>query len=157
MVELVKKLVDEPWPQSDEERENLFAHLGFKSGSQYKLENEESPHQMTELDIGLGGQAPSSWDTYNKEFLGVSVHLYGTQDSEDPAAQSGYNKLRMELTELFGKPDHPWDNEETPPCIWEANGRTIITHLFNRRDSSVMLSVEDSALADIAEADSISS
>ncbi|MDO5745275.1 MAG: hypothetical protein Q4P23_12485 [Micrococcaceae bacterium] len=157
VVEIVKKLVDEPWPRSDEEREILFANLGFKSGSRYELENEESPHQMTDLDIGLGGQTPGSSDTYNKEFLGVSVHLYGTQESGDPAAQSGFNNLRMQLTELFGKPDHPWDNEETPPCIWEANGRTITTHLFNRRDSSVMLSVEDSALAASVEADSISS
>lgn len=51
VVELVRKLVDEPCPRSDEERGKLFAHLGFKSGSRYELENEESPRQMTELDI----------------------------------------------------------------------------------------------------------
>lgn len=32
VVKLVKKLVDEPWPRSDQERENLFARLGFISG-----------------------------------------------------------------------------------------------------------------------------
>lgn len=156
VVKLVKKLVDEPWPRSDEERENLFAHLGFISGSRYELENEESPHQMNELDIGVGGQVLGSWDTYNCEFLGVTIHLYSTQESGAPAVQSGFNELRIQLTELFGKPEHPWENEETPPCIWEANGRTITTHLFNRRDSTVMLSVEDATLAAVAEADAIS-
>ncbi|MFJ6418625.1 hypothetical protein [Paeniglutamicibacter sp. NPDC091659] len=156
VVELVKKLLDEPWPRSDEEREILFAHLGFKSGIRYELENEESPHQMTELDIGLGIQVLGSWDTYNQEFLGVTVQLYSTQESGGPAAQSGFNELRIQLSELFGKQDHPWDKEGTPPCIWEASGRTITTYLFNRRDSSVMLSVEDTALAAVAEADSVS-
>lgn len=156
VVELVRKLVDEPWPRSDEERERLFAHIGFKSGSRYELENEESPHQMTELGISVGGRTLGSWNTYNREFLGVTVHLYSTQESGDPAAQIGFNELRIQFTELFGKPEHPWDNEETPPCIWEANGRTITTHLFRRRDSSVMLSVEDTALAAVAEDESIS-
>lgn len=156
VVELVKKLVDEPWPRSDEERENLFEHLGFESGSGYELENEESPHQMTEQDICVGGQTLGSWATYNREFLSVTVHLYGTQEPGDPAAQSGFNELRIHLSELFGKPEHPWDNEETSPCIWKANGRTITTHLFNRRDSVVMLSGVDTALAAVAEAYAIS-
>lgn len=156
VAELVKKLVDAPWPRSDEERGKLFAHLGFKSGNQYKLENDESPHQMTELDICVDADPPGSWDTYNREFLGVTVHLYGTQKPGDPTAQSGFNELRIQFTEIFGEPEHPWDDGETAPCIWEANGRTITTHLFTRRDSSVMLSVEDTALAAVAEADAIS-
>ncbi|MGP5690544.1 hypothetical protein [Glutamicibacter ardleyensis] len=154
IVDIVKKMIDKPWPRSDEERENLFAQLGIKSVSRHELKNDASPHQMTGLDIGLDGKIPGSWGTYNNEFLGVSVHLYGTRESGDPGAQSGFIKLRIQLTELFGEPNHPWDIEETPPCIWEANGRTITTHLFNHRDSCVMLSLEDSALAAIAEADS---
>ncbi|MGO3257314.1 MAG: hypothetical protein ACTIKH_14320, partial [Glutamicibacter ardleyensis] len=81
IVDIVKKMVDGPWPRSDEERENLFAQLGIKSGSRHELKTDASTHQMTELDIGLDGKIPGSWDTYNNEFLGVSVHLYGTQES----------------------------------------------------------------------------
>ncbi|MCS3491569.1 hypothetical protein M2368_000541 [Arthrobacter sp. JUb119] len=156
VVELVRKLVDEPRPGCDEERENLFARLGFTSGDRSELVNDESPHQITELDVDLGGQPLGSWDTYNGQFLGLTLHLYSTQESGDPGAQSGFHELRIQLTELFGKPEHPWDGEETPPCIWNANGWTITTHLFNRRDSSVMLSVADTALSAVAEADAIS-
>ncbi|WP_141392820.1 hypothetical protein [Glutamicibacter sp. BW77] len=156
VLELVRKLVDEPWPRCDEERENLFARLGFKSGDRAELENDESPHQITELDMGLDGQPLSTWDTYNGQFLGVTVHLYSTQESCDPATQSGFSELRMRLTELFGIPEHPWDGTKVLPCIWNSNGWTITMHLFDRRDSSVMLSVNDTSVAAIAEADAIS-
>lgn len=156
VVELVRKLVEEPWPVCDEERENLFTRLGFTSGDRAELENDESPHQITELDMVLGGQPLGSWDTYSGQFLGVTLHLYSTQESGDPGAQSGFHELRIQLTELFGKPGHPWDSEEMPPCIWNANCWTITTHLFDRRDSSVMLSVEHTVLAAVAEADAIS-
>lgn len=156
VVELVRRLVDEPWPRCDEERDNLFARLGFTSGDRAELEDNESPHQITELDIGLGGHPLGSWDTYNGQFLGVTLHLYSTQESGDPGAQSGFSELRIQFTELFGKPEHPWDSEETPPCIWNANSWTITTHLFNRRDSSVMLSVEGTSLAAVAESDTSS-
>lgn len=156
VVELIGQLIDEPWPRRDEERENLFARLGLKSGVRVEPGSDESPHQITRLDTGLGRRPFSSWDTYDGQFLGVTVHLYSTPESCDPATRSGFSELRIQLTELFGKPEHPWDDVETLPCIWNSNGRTITMHLFDRRDSSVMLSVADSALAAIAEHEAIS-
>lgn len=156
VVELVRKLVEKPLPRCAEERENLFARLGFKSVDRSKRENGDSPHQIAELDVSFGGRSQGSWDTYNGQFLGITVHLYNFQESGDPATQRGFSELRIQLTELFGKPEHPWDDIEMPPCIWYSNGWTITTHLFDGRDSSVMLSVEDTALAAVAEGDVIS-
>ncbi len=102
---------------------------------------------MIELETNLDGQPHGSWSTYKEQLLGITFFLYGSQEPGAPIAQHGFTELQIELTKLFGKPSHPWDDEESPPCIWECNGRTITTHLFNRRDSVVKFSVEDSALA----------
>lgn len=156
VAELVTKLVVMPWPRSVGEREVLFTELEFTSGKPLELENDDFPHQITELGTALGGAVRGSWDTYKQEFLGITLHLYSAQEPRNHAARAGFDELRSQLSQEFGQPKHPWEDEETPPCLWEANGRIITAHLFTHRDSSVMLSVEDAVLASIADDDSIS-
>lgn len=156
VAEIVTKLVTVPWPRSTNDREKLFSQLGFTSWKLLELGSDDFPHQITELGTSLGGTLIGSWDTYKQAFLGITFHLYGVQKADHAAALSGLEELRGLLTTAFGEPKHPWDDEEEPPCFWEANGRIITAHLFTRRDSSVMLSVEDADLAAMADDDSIS-
>lgn len=98
----------------------------------------------------------SFWDTYRQQFLSVCTHLYGSLNPQDPVAQYGYEVLQAQLSQLYGAPERPWDDEDQPVCIWNCNGRSITLQLFDRRDSTVMLTVEDLALASIIEAEEAS-
>lgn len=155
IADLVQRLVGESWPTSTVERKNLFARLGFSSATLSEVTNHESPFQITALDFGFGELVPGTWDSYKGDFLGVTLHLYGSQQAADPETHRGFNDLRIQLTELFGSPEHPWDDEQAPPCSWQSHGKTITAHLFNRNDSSLMLSVEDTRLAALADDDSL--
>lgn len=157
VVELVNTLTYEAWPRTEGERERLFGHFEFTSGPQVKLENDEALLQLNEVDTGLDGEVPASWSRYDHRFFGIAVFLYGVPEPADETAERGFDELRIQLTHLFGQPVRPWHDDELPSCIWEANGRTISIQLFNRRDSCVMLCIEDTDLAAMAEAEAISS
>ncbi|MGO2070101.1 hypothetical protein [Glutamicibacter arilaitensis] len=153
---LIQNLVEGLWPQTEAQRVELFERLNFSSGDEIEPDDQNSPHQMTYLDLGLEGKQVSFWDTYRGEFLSVSTHLYGAPDPRDALTQSGFEELKRQLTKLYDAPTHPWEDEEQPPCIWQANGREITLQLFDTRDSTVMLTIENETLARIINAEEAS-
>ena len=70
--------------------------------------------------------------------------------------QSGFEELKRQLTKLYDAPTHPSEDEEQPPCIWRANSREITLQLFDTRDSTVMLTIENETLARIINAEEAS-
>lgn len=83
--------------------------------------------------------------------MNVTFQLYGCSDSGVWAARLGFDEMRIQLTALYGVPDSPAHDEETPSCLWKIKGRTISALFFKRRQTSVMLRVEDTKLAAAAE------
>lgn len=153
LMPIVQGLVRGPWPKTEVEREVLFGALGFVSGNNVDAEDHDSPHQMMSLDLGLPGKMVSFWDTYRQQFLSVCTHLYGSLNAQDPVAQYGYEALQAQLSQLYGTPERPWDDEDQSVGMWRCNGRSITLQLFDRSDSTVMLTIEDLALASIIEAE----
>lgn len=55
LVPIVQGLVQGTWPKTEVEREALFDALGFVSGAAIVSDDQDSPHRMTSLDLGLSG------------------------------------------------------------------------------------------------------
>lgn len=153
LVPIIQGLVQGSWPKTEVEREALFDALGFVSGTAIDSDDQDSPHQMTSLDLGLPGKISSTWDTYRQQFLSVCTFLYSSRVPQDPVTRSGFAVLQAELSEVYGAPERPWEDEDQSIRIWRCNGRSITLQLFNRRDSTVMLTVEDLALASVIESE----
>ena len=83
--------------------------------------------------------------------MSVHFHLYSFPEAQAPATRLGHDALTAKLAELYGPPIRPWEDQEVPPSIWMVHGREIDTHLFTRRESSLMLSISDEELAQAAE------
>ncbi|MGP5690699.1 hypothetical protein [Glutamicibacter ardleyensis] len=71
--------------------------------------------------------------------------------SQAPATSLGHDAVSDMLTDLYGPPAKPWEDQEVPTSIWKVNKREIVTHLFTMRNSSLMLSISDQELAAAAE------
>lgn len=101
--------------------------------------------------VGYPGQVFATWSSFNGEFLDVRFQLYGCSDSDVCAARLGFDEMRIQLSALYGLPDHPARGVETPSCIWKIKERTITAHFFKRPQISVMLSVKDTEIVADAE------
>ncbi|WP_269937334.1 hypothetical protein [Arthrobacter sp. HY1533] len=154
---LVAELVEGTWPSSDQERENLFKRLNFKNGERLDHDSDESFSASCTLLTEVPGISFASWDSLRGKFLGVHFHLYAFPEAQAPATRLGHDAVSSRLTDLYGKPIRPWEDEDAPPSIWQANGREIVMHLFTMRDSTLMLSISDEDLAEAAEAEAIDS
>ncbi|MET3922313.1 hypothetical protein [Arthrobacter sp. UYEF20] len=153
LVALVTQLVEGRWSRSDEERQGLFKRLGFTSGARLDEAREGSTGETFALATELPGEVFTSWSSYNGRFMGICFRPYAFMEPGVPAALRGHDEVWNRLTDLYGQPTRPWDNEEVPPSIWKVNGRDIVPHFSDRRDSGMMLSIEDTELSAAAEAE----
>ncbi|MGP5384028.1 hypothetical protein ACTXL8_17935 [Glutamicibacter arilaitensis] len=153
VISIVHRLVDSRSPKNDSQQEALFAQLGFISRNSQDNPDEQSALRINPLDVGLGSTVLGTWGTYGKDFLDVTLHLYTSTKPESAKTRQGFLQIKNALSNLYGPARHPWEDEQQPPCIWEWNGWTITMHLFNARDSAVMLTVEDTNLAQRIDAD----
>ena len=152
---LVVQLVEGTWPSSDQERENLFRRLHFKTGERLDRDSDESSTASFTLLTDVPGISFASWDSFLGKFLGVHFHLYAFPEAQASVSLLGHDAVSSSLTDLYGQPIRPWEDEDVPPGIWKSNGREIVTHLFTMRDSTLMLSISDEVLAANAEAEAI--
>ena len=152
---LVAQLVEGTWPSSDQEQETLFRRLHFKTGERLDHASDESSTASFTLFTEVPGIFFASWDSFRGKFLGVHFHLYAFPETQASASLLGHDLVSNNLTDLYGQPIRPWEDEEVPPSIWKANGREIVTHLFTMRDSILMLSISDEVFAADAEAEAI--
>lgn len=150
---MVAQLVEGTWPSSDQERETLFRHLLFKSGERLDHDSDGSSTASFALLTDLPGISFASWNSYRGRFMSVHFHLYAFPEAQVPATRLGHDAVSGMLTDLYGRPTKPWEDQEVPPSIWKVNKREIVTHLFAMRDSSLMLSISDEELAAAAEAE----
>ncbi len=153
LVALVRQLVEGTWPRSDDERETLFKRLLFTSGDRIDQDSAGSPSAVYELSTELPGKVFASWSTYNGKSMSIDFHLYTFPEPAAPATRTGHDAIWDILTGLYGQPTRPWENEEVPPSIWIVNGREIVTHFFNRRDSALMLSISETELSAVGGAE----
>ncbi|MGA7206068.1 MAG: hypothetical protein WBX27_15700 [Specibacter sp.] len=150
---VVAQLVEGTWPDSDEERVNLFERLLFKSGDRLDQDLEGSPSASFALSTELPGISFASWSTYNGKFMSIYFHVYSFPEAEPPASRLGHDAVWGILTDLYGQPTRLLNNEEVPPSSWKINGRELDLHFFNRRDSSLMLSISDGEISAAADAE----
>lgn len=151
LVAVVAQMVEGQWPVTEDERGAFFKRIGFESGTQIDLGPNSSNVEMFELSTERLGKLSGAWNAYNRKFMGLYFHPYTFAEPNVLATRRGYDEIWLKLTDLFGQPTRPWDDEEVPPSIWKVNGRDIGTHYFNTNHSGVLLSVEDSELAAAAE------
>ncbi|WP_146238917.1 hypothetical protein [Arthrobacter livingstonensis] len=150
---VVAQLVEGTWPGSDAERENLFERVPFKSGERLNQGIEGSSTTSFALVTELPGISFASWSTYNGKFMSINLHAYSFPEAESRTTRLGHDAVCGILTDLYGQPTRLLSNEEVPPSTWKVNGREIDLHFFNRRNSSLMLSVSDSELAAATDAE----
>ena len=116
------------------------------------------------LAVPLSGEVFATWSIFASEFVGISLHPCSSMRSNDPRTLRGHEKIRANLAEHLGQPIDAWMARTSPPRSWTMDdGRwtigewTITLHLFLARDSSVMLRVEKTSIADRAERDAAAS
>ncbi|WP_104092527.1 hypothetical protein [Arthrobacter sp. GMC3] len=153
IADVVAQLVDGKWPGSDGERENLFERLLFKSGERLHQAAEGFAAESFALFTKLPGISFASWDAYDGKFMSVNLHAYSFPEAEAPITRLGHDAVWGILTDRYGQPARLLNNEEVPPSNWKVNGRDVDVHFFNRRDSSLMLSVSDGELSGRANAE----
>lgn len=153
LVTLAKALVECVWPKSEEQRAGLFQQLGFESGAEFERRPEDSNVRSFEMATTLPGEIFGTWSSYKGKFMGINLQTYSVMEPESPVAWRGHDELQTQLSALYGEPVRPWDDEVVPPSVWKANGRDIVIHFFHKRDSGVMLSIDNADLAAAAEAD----
>lgn len=155
LIALVKDLVECPWPDSEQQREALFRQLDFVSGPPIDDPGDGPGTRHFTLNTALPGEIFSLWASHRGRFMGINLQVYGAREPNSPTAWQGLGELRRQLTALYGPPTLPWEDQEVPPHIWAANGRTVVVHFFHARDSGVMLSIDDTAVATEAEAEEV--
>ena len=152
IVGLIEKLVAGRWPRSEFDRKALFLELGFTSGASWDDAATASETEHYSLKLGKPGEFASSWITHNGRFMGISMHLYSSLDTDNPSTRQGFEDFHRQLTALYGEPANPWHDPVVPACVWNVNGRRIVIRFFNLQHSSMMLTIEDAGLASAAEA-----
>ncbi|MEC5185411.1 hypothetical protein RCH12_002888 [Cryobacterium sp. MP_3.1] len=167
-VELVLAVTRGAWPATDAAVGDLFATLGVRpvdtdtdTGNDDNDDDDDagaaagqtwpSPVDIRRLEVSFGGEVYASWMSHAGDFLGIDLQLYNTPSPNDPGTRLGYDRILALLGQNLGTPTEPWDDEEIPPRQWEVGRWRILLHLFTLRDSGVMLSVDDAAIADRAE------
>lgn len=153
IVGLITRMVDGRWPRSEFDRKTLFLDLGFTSGASW--DDAATATETQHYSLGIGEkprEIMSSWTAHNGRFVGISMHLYSSMDTDNPSTRQGFEDFHRQLTALYGEPTNPWHDPVVPACVWNVNGRRIVIRFFNLQHSSMMLSVEDAGLASAAEA-----
>ncbi|MFB9164274.1 hypothetical protein [Arthrobacter psychrochitiniphilus] len=154
IVGLVEKLVEGMWPRSDFDRKAWFERHGLVSGAAWD-EASAAPavaHYSLRTPMA-GGEIASSWTSYNGRFLGISMQVYSSMQSDNPSTRQGYDDIHNRLITLYGEGTNPWHDPIVQACVWNVNGRRIVIRFFNLQHSGVMVSVDDAGLASASEAE----
>lgn len=149
---MVAQLVEGTWPSFEQERETLFRRLLFETGERSDHVSDKSTASIALL-TELPGISFASWSSSHGGFMSGDFHLYSFPEAQLPATLLGHDAGWGTLTDLYGRPTRPWEDQEVAPSIWKVNKREIVTHLFTMRDSLLMLSIFDEELAAAAEAE----
>ncbi|WP_157875238.1 hypothetical protein [Arthrobacter sp. PAMC 25486] len=154
VVELVEKLVQGMWPRSDFDRKAWFERLGLVSGAAWDDAGTAPTVAHYSLRTPLaGGEISSSWTSYGARFLGISMQLYSSMQTDNPSTREGYDGIHTRLAALYGEGSNPWHDPVVQACVWNVNGRRIVIRFFNLQHSGVMVSVDDAGLASASEAE----
>ncbi|PYH01098.1 hypothetical protein CVV67_05760 [Arthrobacter stackebrandtii] len=153
VVELVESLVAGMWPRSDFDRKTWFDTHGLVSGAPWDEASAAPAVAHYSLRTPLaGGEISSSWSSYGARFLGISMQLYSSMQTDNPSTQEGYEDIHSRLAGLYGEGSNPWRDPVVQACVWNVNGRRIVIRFFNLQHSGVMVSVDDAGLASASEA-----
>jgi hypothetical protein len=90
------------------------------------------------------------WDAV-RNGAGEHLFLFTSSGPAAPAARAGFRRLEDALVAEYGTATVPVGFEDAQMRAWSVGGRDISVQLFDRTDSTVMLSVEDHELAAAAE------
>ena len=150
---LVEKLVGGMWPRSDFDRKAWFERLGFVSGACWDDAATAPTVTHYSLHTPLTGELSSSWTSYSGRFLGISLQLYSSMETDNPSTRQGFEDIRSRLDALYGEAANPWHDPVVPAGVWNANGRRIVIRFFNLQHSGMLLSVDDAGLATASEAE----
>lgn len=154
VVHLVEQVVEGMWPRSDFDRKAWFERLALTSGAPWDDAGTIPAVAHYALRTPLsGGEVSSSWTSYNGRFLGITLQLYSSMQTDNPSTREGYDEIRARLSALYGEGSNPWHDPVVQACVWNVNGRRIVIRFFNLQHSGVMVSVDDAGLAAASEAE----
>ncbi|WP_368499979.1 hypothetical protein [Herbiconiux sp. A18JL235] len=151
LANLIQQLADAIPIDGDADRDALFATCGLHPDGSV-------PHEyggdsaIFALRCDLSETVSASWTRFQDEFLGVMLFVYSSPDPGSKTAQAGYRKLHRHLRKALGAPQPVPGFEDTPVTVWRTGGVSVTVQLFDRRDSTVMISITDPAVEARSEA-----
>lgn len=87
---------------------------------------------------------------FEGRFLGLTLHLYSSPLPDDPESRHAFVELRDTFNASFGAGKSLLGSAD-PPMVWHIGELDISTHFSSKRESGVMLSIENKNVAEIAE------
>jgi len=102
---------------------------------------------ITNFARAEGGAIVGSWSRFEGQVMSVTVFGWSSRSAKAPESRSGAEGLTDWAARTWGAATHPWDDVEDAPSEWVLNGRELAIQLFDRRDSTVMVSISDVDLA----------
>ena len=155
VVALVLAITGSAWPATDAALRQLHARIGLRvPAPTVPVEADPWPAavDIERVELTLGDIFATS-SRHRGEFLGLTLHLYSSMQPDNSLTRLGYDSILDLLVNHFGAATDAWTNEATPPRLWTVGTWQIALHFFHRRDSVVMLSVDDIRVSGRAELD----
>jgi len=150
LTNLIGELVDVAYPATDSERAKFFDRVGFVSAVE-SVHDYGDRSSMFTLRSDLPGDVHASWTSHQGDFLGVALFAYSSADAADANAKSGYELVTFGLQRMFGPAAQIWEEPEAQMRQWIVTGKTVTVQLFDRRDSILMISINDQTIEAEAE------
>ncbi len=104
------------------------------------------------LRCDLSETVSASWTRFQDEFLGVMLFAYSSPVPGSKTVKAGYRKLHRHLWKALGAPQPLPGFENTSVTVWTTSGASVTVQRFDRRDSTVMISITDPAVEARSEA-----
>lgn len=156
LADLLARMVQRPWPTTEQDRLSYFHELGLQDADEsgQGTVEEQAPkmvfHDFTvPLMIGVGGLCIA----FRGEVLGLSLSCYSQPGSGHPEAPEAYDLLHAQLSATLGAPVEEWGSSAEPACLWQAGDLHLDMYCFQRGSSGLLVGPshsERSAASDAA-------
>jgi len=147
-VRIASSLLTGRWCASEQAATDELRRLGFT------FRPEPARHLTTGSVLHDLTPAPgidhAGFTTLDGEPAGVVFFIASSMDARNPVTNEAYQSLLAALTQSLGPAERVWPDEDTP-IRWRTTDLDVGLQLFDRRDSSVMVSVEHRARSEEAE------
>lgn len=147
--EFLRLMSVSPWPADRASGEIRLADLGLVSSGPAEGQG-GGGCMIYGLSGSLGVSNNFTFTTFEGEFVAICFFMTRSPRPNELSTQRAYDALCTSLSKEFGAGKRAWEDEETP-LGWRGGDLEIGAQLFDRRDSTVMVSIEHRERAERAE------